>query len=103
MFDTLESRRLFTAAIPHFVGTELRVFGDTGSDVIRVFNQDATTVRVEVNGKVDLFAASAVKSVRANIQSDSLPFTGTTGDDSVDIQLNVPATIFGGLGNDTLR
>ena len=100
--DSLESRRLFTAAAPVLAGTELRVFGDTGADTIKVFNSDASTIRVEVNGAVNFFAASAVNSVRVNVLPTNL-LTGTAGDDNVDVQLNKTARIFGGTGNDILR
>src|SRR4051812_34732710 len=99
--DTLESRRLFTAAAPVLVSGELRIFGDTGPDLIRIFKQNATTVRVEVNGAVSVFAASAVTSVRANVQPLNL-LTGTDGDDRVEVQINVPSRITGGIGNDIL-
>ena len=100
--DSLESRRLFAAAAPVLAGTELRVFGDTGADTIKVLNSDAATIRVEVNGVVSFFASSAVSSLRVNVTPTVLT-TGTTGNDNVDVQVNKLARIFGGVGNDTLK
>ncbi|HEX8911307.1 MAG TPA: calcium-binding protein [Humisphaera sp.] len=101
MFETLESRRLYSVTAPVLSGSELRVFGDAGNNVIKVLQQDPATVRVEVDGQVFQFVSANVSSVRVNVSPADLTH-GTDGNDTVLVSVAKPARIFGGAGDDTL-
>jgi Ca2+-binding RTX toxin-like protein len=101
--ESLETRRLFAV----LVGTELRVFGTNGNDVLKVSQQDAATIRVETNGVVQFFADGSVNSIRMNVLPNNIN-TGTTGNDVVQIiststlPVTEPGILFGGAGTDSL-
>ena len=97
MFESLEGRRLFSVAL---VGTQIQVTGSAGSDVVRISQFDASTLRVEENGIVQFFADGSVNSILIN---------GGDGNDTLEVSstpaavLDEPATINGGIGNDLIR
>src|SRR5687768_11319131 len=114
LIEILEERRLFAV----LVGAELRVFGTGGSDILRVSQQDAATIRVEENGVVSFFADANVNVVRMNVTPAVLG-TGTAGNDAVHVVAGPTGlvldetviafggdgadNIIGGGGNDSLR
>src|SRR2546430_13837333 len=93
--DRLENRRLFAM----IVGTQLQVTGAAGNDNILVRQEDASTIRVEQNGVVQLFADGAVNTILINggAGNDSLRIISTPA-----LPLTEPATINGEDGNDNM-
>jgi Ca2+-binding RTX toxin-like protein len=94
--ESLEERRLFAVAL---VGTQLRVTGGAGADVIRISQQDAATIRVEDNGVVSFFADANVNTilVNANAGNDRVQIISPAA-----LPVTEPATINGGDGADVL-
>jgi len=95
-FESLESRRHLSAVLSGQEPGMLIIFGRTpGDDLIQITRQSNGRIRVDDNGTVKTFASSDVTKIWA---------VGGTGDDkiSMNANLNIPATLDGGDGNDTL-
>jgi Ca2+-binding RTX toxin-like protein len=92
MIESLESRRLFSFTL---AGGVLTVTGTGGNDIIRVLQQDATTLRLEDNGIVTTFTDTAVSQIR---------MAGLAGNDRLQVlpPVNESATLSGGDGNDSM-
>lgn len=103
--QSLESRRLFAASL---VGTELRVYGTAGNDIIKVRQLNPATIEVSDNGVLLFFPDAAVNTLRLNATNPANLNTGTAGNDLVEITstaalpLNEQALLLGGQGQDFL-
>jgi hypothetical protein len=96
-FESLEHRTHLSAVLSGQEPGLLIIFGRTpGNDVIRITRQSNGRIRVDDNGTIKTFASSAVTKIWA---------VGGTGNDSITMHedLNIPATLDGAEGDDTLR
>lgn len=89
--ETMETRLLPATLFNLTSAGVLQIQGDNNSNVIRVVQ---TAQRVDIEGAPVGFKASAVKAIVID---------GAGGNDLIDIQkTNIPATINGGAGHDTI-
>lgn len=86
MFESLESRRLFSASL---VDGLLTVEGTAGADIVDIFGSTIT-----INGTAQVFNMEEITSVIVKLGEGDDTFTGG---------MDRPITIFGGMGNDTLQ
>jgi len=100
MLESLENRCLFNAAAPQSVTATLNkaglltIIATGGNDNIGVWQPDADTLRVEMNGRSQDFADADVKNLYVD---------GGMGNDLVVIGAHSHnATLIGGRGNDSL-
>jgi Ca2+-binding RTX toxin-like protein len=95
--EPLEPRRLLSVSLNNGV---LSITGTDDSEqfVVEIDPGNATQLRVSDDGSIQTFARSAVQFIRLNAAS---------GDDTVrlgtaEAPLTLPATLYGGSGNDTI-
>jgi Ca2+-binding RTX toxin-like protein len=93
MFEQLEARRLFTAALNAGL---LSVTGTAGNDTILIGLNASGQVRVNDNSVISLFNAADVTSISVDAGN---------GNDNVTMQnlISKPAVIHGGAGNDMIQ
>jgi Ca2+-binding RTX toxin-like protein len=93
MFEKLENRRMFAVSDP--VGGVVTITGTDAADEIRVRIDDNGRLEIQDNFNFRLFVADQVTALVIN---------GLGGADTLALnaQLNVPATINGGAGADTI-
>ena len=100
LIEPLEDRRLLSASVTLGSSGTLTITGTDSADKIRISleSTDTTKLDVIVNGATSTFALSSVKAVSVN--------AGAGNDDVEVIELNgpvnIPMTMLGGAGNDTL-
>jgi hypothetical protein len=96
MFETLESRRLLAATATVTSGT-LTVTGTPQSDAIKIIQTEKNLVVRVGTHQINKFTATSVTKIVVNAGkgNDSVLLDFTT--------LSTPATISGGLGDDTIR
>src|SRR5205809_42271 len=99
MLENLESRRLFNAAVlaAGHAGLAadgtLFITGSAGNDMVDL-HRYGSNIRVAINGRTRSFKVDLVKAIRVD---------GGAGDDQIVLgRRNVPATLNGGIGDDTL-
>jgi len=100
VIESLEDRRLLSAgAVLASTGT-LTITGTAQKEIVRIAREAADTSKLDVtlNGTTQTFALAAVQGIVVN--------AGAGSDDVEVIELNapinIPVTMFGGDGNDTL-
>jgi Ca2+-binding RTX toxin-like protein len=105
-FESLESRQLLAADV-FLKGDVLNVNGTNGNDVIDVqrvvSGPDAGMIQVSLNGKQQLFNENYTGTGFGSISK--IIIRGRNGNDQISIgpDVNFPAVIIGGRGNDTIQ
>src|SRR5437764_3287887 len=102
-FEPLESRQMMSAALVNGI---VQVPGTSGNDVISI-DQTTQSLRVTINGVTQSFPRSGLSGISVDAMggADLVKLTvGNVGKFSRvrGTSVTVPATIYGGAGNDTL-